>query len=106
MLQPVLVILTLPVTVVTVGLFYFVINALVFWAAAGVLDGFPSTGFGAALLGSLSDLFGPGLVIIDQRSAACSRNSDSIARSRVSMIDASIVVIRPRCCATPDPARP
>ncbi|MCM2345797.1 phage holin family protein [Acidovorax soli] len=52
-LRPVLVVLTLPVTLVTVGLFLFVINALMFWAAAGVLDGFHVTGFGAALLGSL-----------------------------------------------------
>lgn len=52
-LRPVLVILTLPVTVVTVGLFLFVINALLFWAAASVLDGFFVAGFGAALLGSL-----------------------------------------------------
>ncbi|MGP1681472.1 MAG: phage holin family protein [Giesbergeria sp.] len=52
-LRPVLVILTLPVTIVTVGLFLFVINALMFWAAASVLDGFHVSGFGAALLGSL-----------------------------------------------------
>ena len=52
-LRPVLVVLTLPVTLVTVGLFLFVINALMFWAAAGVLDCFHVTGFGAALLGSL-----------------------------------------------------
>ena len=52
-LRPVLVILTLPVTVVTVGLFLFVINALMFWAAAGVLDGFHVNGFMAALLGSV-----------------------------------------------------
>lgn len=52
-LRPVLVVLTLPVTVVTVGLFLFVINALMFWAAAGLLEGFHVTGFGAALLGSL-----------------------------------------------------
>ena len=52
-LRPVLVVLTLPVTIVTVGLFLFVINAFMFWVAAGVLDGFHVTGFGAALLGSL-----------------------------------------------------
>lgn len=52
-LRPVLVVLTLPVTLVTVGLFLFVINALMFWAAASVLDGFQVRGFGAALLGSL-----------------------------------------------------
>jgi putative membrane protein len=52
-LRPVLVVLTLPVTVVTLGLFLFVINALMFWAAAGVLDGFHVRGFVAALIGSL-----------------------------------------------------
>ena len=51
--RPILVVLTLPVTVVTLGLFLFVINALMFWAAAGVLGGFHVSGFGAALLGSL-----------------------------------------------------
>ncbi|MDL5030915.1 phage holin family protein [Pelomonas sp. APW6] len=53
LLRPILVLLTLPVTVVSLGLFLFVINALMFWAAAGVLDGFAVTGFGAALVGSL-----------------------------------------------------
>lgn len=52
-LRPVLVVLTLPVTLVTLGLFLFVINALLFWAAASVLEGFHVNGFGAALLGSL-----------------------------------------------------
>ena len=52
-LRPVLVVLTLPMTVITLGLFLFVINALMFWAAASVLDGFHVRGFGAALLGSL-----------------------------------------------------
>jgi putative membrane protein len=53
LLRPVLIVLTLPVTVVTLGLFLFVINALMFWAAAGVLDGFKVQGFTAALVGSL-----------------------------------------------------
>jgi len=52
-LRPVLVVLTLPVTVVTLGLFLFVINALMFWSASGVLDGFKVDGFGAALVGSV-----------------------------------------------------
>ena len=52
-LRPILVVLTLPVTILTLGLFLFVINALMFWAASGVLDGFHVRGFGAALLGSL-----------------------------------------------------
>ena len=51
--RPVLVVLTLPVTLVTLGLFLFVINALMFWAAASLLDGFHVNGFLAALLGSL-----------------------------------------------------
>lgn len=53
LLRPLLVLLTLPVTLLTLGLFLFVINALMFWAAAGVLDGFHVNGFMAALLGSL-----------------------------------------------------
>ncbi len=53
LLRPVLVLLTLPVTVVTLGLFLFIINAALFWAAARVLDGFSVSSFGTALLGSL-----------------------------------------------------
>lgn len=53
LVRPLLVLLTLPVTVLTLGLFLFVINALMFWAAAGVLSGFNVTGFGAALIGSV-----------------------------------------------------
>ena len=53
-LRPILVILTLPVTIVTIGLFLFIINALMFWAASGLLGhGFQVAGFGAALIGSL-----------------------------------------------------
>ncbi|MDH5206887.1 MAG: phage holin family protein [Hylemonella sp.] len=52
-LRPILVLLTLPVTLVTMGLFLFVINALLFWVAAEILDGFEVRGFSAALLGSL-----------------------------------------------------
>jgi putative membrane protein len=53
LVRPLLVLLTLPVTVLTLGLFLFVINALMFWSAAGLLDGFHVDGFGAALIGSL-----------------------------------------------------
>ena len=53
LLRPVLVLLTLPVTVLSLGLFLFVINALIFWAAADLLKGFTVTGFPAALIGSL-----------------------------------------------------
>jgi putative membrane protein len=61
--RPVLVVLTLPVTVLTLGLFLFVINALVFWAASALLEAFFVRGFLAALVGSvLYTLLG---VIID-----------------------------------------
>jgi putative membrane protein len=53
LLRPVLVLLTLPVTVLTLGLFLFVINAITFWTAAELLEGLTVHGFGAALLGSL-----------------------------------------------------
>ncbi len=53
LLRPILVLLTLPVTLVTLGLFLFIINAAMFYMAARVLDGFNVTGFGAALIGSL-----------------------------------------------------
>jgi putative membrane protein len=51
--RPFLVILTLPVTLLTLGLFIFVINALLFWFVANILDGFAVTGFLAALVGSI-----------------------------------------------------
>jgi putative membrane protein len=51
--RPILLVLTLPVTVLTLGLFLFVINALMFWAAASLLEGFHVRGFLAALVGSL-----------------------------------------------------
>lgn len=51
--RPVLVLLTLPVTVVTLGLFLFIVNALMFWAAASLVSGVNVNGFGAALIGSL-----------------------------------------------------
>ena len=53
LLRPILVLLTLPVTVLTLGLFLFIINAAMFYWAAQLLDGFGVRSFGAALLGSL-----------------------------------------------------
>ena len=52
-IRPILVLLTLPVTVLTLGLFLFVINALLFWLVAEIVRGFTVTGFGAALVGSV-----------------------------------------------------
>lgn len=51
--RPLLILLTLPVTILTLGLFLFVINALTFQMASGLLDGFHVTGFWQALLGSI-----------------------------------------------------
>jgi len=51
--RPILVILTLPVTLVTLGLFLFVINALLFWLVAEIVPGLQVSGFWAALLGSI-----------------------------------------------------
>ena len=53
LVRPILVLLTLPVTVLTLGLFLFVINALMFYFAAALLGGFNVDGFVAALIGSL-----------------------------------------------------
>lgn len=53
LVKPVLVLLTLPITVVTLGLFLLVLNALVFWFAGSVLRGFQVNGFWWALLGAL-----------------------------------------------------
>ncbi|MBA4111037.1 MAG: hypothetical protein C0487_15745 [Leptothrix sp. (in: Bacteria)] len=51
--RPLLILLTLPVTVLTLGLFLFVINAFTFQMASGLLDGFHVRSFWDALLGSV-----------------------------------------------------
>lgn len=51
--RPILVVLTLPITILTLGLFIFVINAALFWFAASFIDGFTVAGFIPALLGSI-----------------------------------------------------
>ena len=53
LIRPILVILTLPVTLLTLGLFLFIINALLFWLVAELVSGFTVTGFWAALVGSI-----------------------------------------------------
>ena len=52
-LRPILFILTLPLTILTLGLFTFAINALILMMASGVISGFEIDGFGSALLGAL-----------------------------------------------------
>jgi putative membrane protein len=53
LIRPVLVLLTLPVTIVTLGLFIFVINGLLFWMVASFVDGFHVAGFWSAVLGAI-----------------------------------------------------
>ena len=52
-IRPVMTLLTLPLTIVTLGLFYFVVNAAAFALAAAVVPGFSVGSFWAALLGAL-----------------------------------------------------
>jgi putative membrane protein len=52
-IRPILIILTLPINILTLGLFTFVINALLFWFVAEIIKGFTVSGFMAALIGSL-----------------------------------------------------
>jgi putative membrane protein len=53
LVRPVAVFLTFPLTLLTLGLFLFVVNALMLWLVAGLVPGFRIQGFGPALLGSL-----------------------------------------------------
>jgi putative membrane protein len=53
LLRPLLILLTLPVTMVTLGLFILVINGLLFWFAGSVLKGFEVSGFWTGVLGAL-----------------------------------------------------
>lgn len=53
-IRPILRILTLPITILTLGLFTFVLNAGMFWIASRILGGFHiTTFFWAAIIGSL-----------------------------------------------------
>ena len=51
--RPILVVLTLPVTMLTLGLFILVINCLMFWLASRLLDGFQVASFGWAIVAAL-----------------------------------------------------
>jgi putative membrane protein len=53
LVRPLAILLTLPITVLTLGLFLLVVNAAMFGLVAALLDGFRVSGFGAALLGSI-----------------------------------------------------
>ena len=53
LVRPILVLLTLPVTLVTLGLFIFIINGLMFWLVANLVGGFAVAGFWSAVGGAL-----------------------------------------------------
>lgn len=53
LVRPVITILTLPLTIITLGLFYLVVNGLAFGLAAALVPGFSVDGFGSAVLGAL-----------------------------------------------------
>lgn len=53
LIRPLLVLLTLPVTILTLGLFIFVINGLLFWAVGSFVPGFHVGGFWAGVFGAI-----------------------------------------------------
>jgi putative membrane protein len=53
LVRPLFVLLTLPVTLLTLGLFLFILNGFFFWAVAQWVDGFHVTGFWAAVFGAI-----------------------------------------------------
>lgn len=52
-IRPILLLLTLPINILTLGLFTFVVNALMLWFVSSVVEGFVVTGFGPAFIGAL-----------------------------------------------------
>jgi len=52
-IRPILIVLTFPVTIVTLGLFIFVINGLLFWFVASFIEGFTVAGFWPAMFGAI-----------------------------------------------------
>ena len=53
LIRPLLVLLTLPITVLTLGVFIFLINGFVFWFVGSVLKGFVVEGYWVAVLGAV-----------------------------------------------------
>ena len=52
-IRPILILLTLPATLLTLGLFIFVINGLLFWAVGSWVEGFHVAGFWSAVGGAI-----------------------------------------------------
>ncbi|OGH92111.1 MAG: hypothetical protein A2534_02830 [Candidatus Magasanikbacteria bacterium RIFOXYD2_FULL_39_9] len=53
LIRPLLILLTLPINILTLGLFTLVINALMFWLASSIVKGFYVVGFWPAFWGAL-----------------------------------------------------
>jgi putative membrane protein len=53
LIRPIFIILTLPVTILTLGLFIFVINGLLFWAVGNFVPGFHVDGFWSGVFGAI-----------------------------------------------------
>ncbi|HEV3245143.1 MAG TPA: phage holin family protein [Candidatus Paceibacterota bacterium] len=53
LIKPILNILTLPITILTFGIFSLILNALLFWAMELIVPGFSVVGFWSALLGAI-----------------------------------------------------
>jgi putative membrane protein len=53
LVRPILFVLTLPVTLLTLGLFLFVLNGLLFWAVGSFVDGFRVAGFWSGVFGAI-----------------------------------------------------
>jgi len=77
LIRPLLVLLTLPATVLTLGLFIFVINGLLFWFVASFVKGFSVEGFWSAFFGAIvyaliswaasALVFGPPRIVVVRR---------------------------------------
>ncbi len=86
LIRPLLILLTLPITVLTLGLFILVINGLLFWFVGSVLQGFEVSGFwvgvmGALLYSILSSVFSlliPGRTIRQQRDGPVTIEHDKL----------------------------
>ncbi len=86
LVRPLLILLTLPITVLTLGLFILVINGLLFWFVGSVLQGFVVSGFwvgvmGALLYSILSSVFSlliPGRRIRQQRDGPVTIDHDKL----------------------------
>jgi putative membrane protein len=53
LVRPVLALLTLPITMLSLGIFYLVLNGLLFWLASALIPGFQVNGFVSALVGAI-----------------------------------------------------